>query len=123
MQLLADEFLTRLNEGVTQREIMAEVVKADAGHDEVITGGDVNGLATKAGSLPRSIAWTSVEPKAVLKLFKKFTSQRVVENNVFLAALCQEMGLEKQSKMFRETAELVDSTGTAKEQLKPYFPD
>ncbi len=120
---LSVEFTKRLNAGFEANQIMAVVVKKDAGHDEVLVSADEKGLSSKAGDLPRRIEWTTVGAEAVWKLFKKFTSIRRVDENVFLAVLARELGLSEQAQEHAVTATIVDAMGDAKDKLRRFFVD
>ena len=69
-----------------------------------------------------------VEDRDVAKLAElDFTEGLVVtaevDGNLFLAVLAAETGLEKKARDHREVALLIDDTGTARERLRPYFPE
>ena len=120
--LLADEFLKRLNEGVADRNLPATHVKVDAGHDEVIVDADREGVATKAGDLPRRVGWKQVSAEQLFQFMsRQVVSQSDVDGNVFLAVLAAETGLDKRARDHREVALLIDDTGTARELLREYF--
>jgi hypothetical protein len=121
---LAEEFLKRFNEGVADRELAATYLKTDGGHDEVIIEADTEGVATKAGDLPRRIPWVQVSSEQLYDFMKKkLISQSDVDGNLFLAVLAAEIGLSKKADQHREIAELVDNTGTARRRLGEYFEE
>ncbi|MCE9634691.1 MAG: serine/threonine protein kinase [Planctomycetes bacterium] len=122
LEFLAKNFETKLNSALQSSPVSAQKIKATAGPSEQITKVSSSGLVTDAGGKAGSIAWSEVKPDDFFHyVAKKRLSQSRPEDNLFLAILAKELGLEKEAKLFREGVDLTDAGGEVRDRIKEYF--
>lgn len=119
LRFLAEHFVPRMDEQLKGSPIPASRVRPAAGEDERISGANRGGLVTDKGT---GIAWKDVSADDLFhKVAKKVFAQSRPEDNLFLAALAAELGLDREARMFKEQAQLTDAAGTVADRLRTFF--
>ena len=101
--LLGDTFLPKLNDGLKATGFPRNRVDPAAPDGERLVGAEKAGLVTDNGGKRGQMPWTALQPKGVFRIAERVTSAKRAEDCLFLAVLAMELGLEGESKMYRES--------------------
>ncbi|MCG3133791.1 MAG: Serine/threonine-protein kinase PknD [Planctomycetes bacterium] len=121
VMLLGDTFLPKLNDGLKATGFPRNRVDPAAPDGERLVGAEKAGLVTDNGGKRGQMPWTALQPKGVFRIAERVTSAKRAEDCLFLAVLAMELGLEGESKMYRESIANVDTTGTTVDRVKEFF--
>lgn len=121
LEYLVKEFFPRFDGTLRGSPVRWSKVRPDAPPDQQVVGADRGGLVTETGGTPGKLAWTSVAGPDLFKLASKSFAQSRAEDQLFLAILAAELGLEKQSKDARDFVDLTDASREVVARLDEYF--